>query len=119
MNNNARTSAETPTPSTTSSTQLLVGAGSSPSTIGKSTYQQKVGCCGDYTKPQNRLNDEPSQAIEQKEHKTPSVAPRLEYEEEQTRSGSKRKRTATDEIAGRIVGEMSRLQEIPKHHTTA
>ncbi|KAM0697734.1 hypothetical protein Q7P36_002588 [Cladosporium allicinum] len=51
------------------------------------------------TRIQHPLNNELSQVVEQAEHKTPRAAPHQEYEEEKT-PGSKRKRTAANEITG-------------------
>ena len=51
------------------------------------------------TRIQHPLNNELSQVVDQAEHKTPRATPHQEYEEEKT-PGSKRKRTAANEITG-------------------
>jgi hypothetical protein len=52
-----------------------------------------------HTRTQHPLNNELSQVVEQAEHKTPRADPHQEYEEVKT-PGSKRKRTAANEITG-------------------
>lgn len=85
-----------------------------PSSVDKRLPDARIGLIQlqQHTRLQHQLNNELSQVVDQEEQKTPRAASYQEYEEEQAQSGSKRKRTAANEITG--LPPLNAISESPE-----